>query len=48
MKEDNPAKDDAVEMTPAENWSKIVELAKAIELGALDLQDQLREFNKSA
>ena len=46
MKEDNPAKDDAVEMTPAENWSKIVELAKAIELGAQDLQDQLREFNK--
>lgn len=35
-------------MNPAENWSKIVELAKAIELGAQDLQDQLRDFNKSS
>ena len=46
MKEDNPAKDDAVEMTPAENWSKIVELAKAIELGAQDLQDLQDQFKK--
>ena len=36
------------EPTPAEHWSRIVELAKAIELGAQDLQDQLKDFNKSA
>ena len=40
--------DDEYEMTPAELWTKIVELAKATELGAQDLQDQLRDFNKSA
>lgn len=39
---------DDVEITPAEHWTKITELAKAIELGAQDLQDQLRDFNKSA
>ena len=48
---DNEYPDDEMrleqEMSPAEHWTKIVELAKAIELGAQDLQDQLREFNKS-
>jgi len=35
------------EETPAEHMTRMIELAKAIELAAQDLQDQLRDLNHS-